>query len=142
MLEHQDLQTQTLGLLITHYWVSEEAKRVGIRVTGRDVRREEAHASWAKRARRFLLAAGVQPPDERFVIEGRLLLTKLQRRTLPVYAKLRRSARPETAQMAAEVDAEIQELSDAMTRRWAPRTRCRSGFVVSQCSEYTASSSP
>jgi hypothetical protein len=132
----KNLREQALLALITHYWVSGEAAKRHVNITDDEIRKEKDRKFLAKGGRRSLEAAGVRPADERFFVESQVLLAKLQRSTLPVYAELRRAVGPETPGMVNRVDAEIQRLSDEMTRRWTPRTQCRTGFVVSECSEY------
>lgn len=132
----KNLREQALLALITHYWVSGEAAKRHVKITDDEIRQEENRKFSAKGGRRSLEAAGVRPADERFFVERQVLLAKLQRSTLPVYAELRRAVGPETPRMVDRVDAEIQRLSDEMTKRWTPRTQCRTGFVVLQCSEY------
>lgn len=131
------LSQQALELLITHCWVREEAARAGVAVSaqavGNALRRE-----FPKMAdlRRFLAFSRLRLSDRTLVLEDQLLRDRWPRSTLPAYARLRRSKRPETPQMVAEVDNELARLQAAMTARWRPRTRCRAGYVISTCSEY------
>jgi hypothetical protein len=71
----------------------------------------------------------MQASDERFLIENKLLLEKLQWSVSP----LRGHVGPESAQMAARVDVSTTRLANEMTKRWTPRTICRAGYVVAEC---------
>jgi len=134
--EHATLQRQVLETLIIHYWVKEEAARAGVVGTAREFNEAFRRAYPTKAGfRRFLAFTGLHASDERFLLQGSLLLNKWQRATLPVYTRVPRSG-PETGGRASEVDVELQKLSNDMTARWTPRTHCGAGYVVMLCSEY------
>jgi len=135
--ERMSLERQTLSVLIDAYWVREEAAARNVLVNPAEVERELRRVFLSKRWR-FPASVGAPTPYERFVVDDRLLLAELQRRTLPIYARLRRTGHPEGPRLAEEVDAEIQRLANELTSRWTPRTHCQAGYVVSECSEYNA----
>jgi len=135
--EHEALLQQMLEMLITHYWVKEEAAKAGVAVTTREIRQAlRRRFPTEAKLHRYLAFTRQHASDERLMLEDKLLLVRWQHASLPVYARLRRSKRPESAQMATEVDSELQELSDDMTESWTPRTLCRARYVVTLCSEY------
>ena len=129
----RNLRPQTLRLLITLEWLGDEADRKDIRVSDAEIERATRDAY----RQRYLLLweAGASPADQRFFIGSELLGAKL-RRTLPIYARLHAQTRRgivETAQMSAEVDAELQRFTDALTTRWAHLTRCASAYAIPEC---------
>jgi hypothetical protein len=131
--KYEQLQRHMLEILITDYWVSEEAASRGIRVTVREVQ-EALDRQFPTQAgfRKFLTTTGERASDERSLVEHKLLLEKLQWSVSP----LRGHVGPETEQMAARVDLSIAKLSDEMKRKWTPRTNCRAGYVLSECRQY------
>jgi hypothetical protein len=131
----KSLRQQAVSLLIVHYWVSEEAARHDLSAPTHEVRRATRRIYRTEPRRGLLAAAGVRPSDERLVVEDHLLRDKLQRR-LPIFDVLRRTVGPEPKQTVVQIELAVQKLTDEMTRRWTPRTHCRSGYVVSECSEY------
>jgi hypothetical protein len=133
------LREQALTTLILHYWIGDEAAKRHVMITQSEVRGEVNRKFTADGERKYLEASGVTAAEERFAVENQVLLTKLQRSTLPVYAELRRARGPETPQMVNRVDFEIQKFGDDIAKRWAPKTHCRNGFVVSECREPNAS---
>lgn len=136
-LRREALLRQALETLIVHYWVQEEAAKAGIALTVQEVRREVRGQFPTKTAlRRFLAFTGLHLSDVRLLFEDALLPAKWQSATLPAYARLRRSKRPETIQMSGEIDTEVAALRRAMSERWTPRTHCRKGYVVTGCSEH------
>jgi len=135
--EYAALQEHMLEVLIVRYWVAEEAARAGVALTSRDIRRAlKREFPTAADFDRYLAFTGLHASDWRFVLEGELLPEKWHRTILPAYARLRRSKPPESEQMPAEIDLEVSDLTQSMTRRWTPRTRCKTGYVVTFCSEY------
>jgi hypothetical protein len=133
--ERVSLERQTLGVLIDAYWVREEAAARHVLVGPAEVERDLRRVFLSKRWR-FPPSVGAPTPYERFVVADRLLLAKLQRRTLPIYARLRHARHPESLRLTEELDAEIQRLANKIASRWTPRTHCQAGYVVSECSEY------
>ncbi len=131
------LRQQAVSLLILHYWVSEEAARHGISAPSHEVRQATMRTYRTESRRGLLAAAGVRLSDERLVVEDHLLRDRLQQR-LPIFDVLRRTVGPEPKQTVVQVELAVQKLTDEMARRWTPRTHCRSGYVVSECSEYVA----
>lgn len=134
--KERNLRSQTLRLLITLEWLGDEADRRGIRVSDAEIQRTTKGAYRQRHLR--LREAGASPADQQFYIGSELLGMKLRRRTLPIYARLHaqtRSGIVETAQMAAEVDAELQRFANALTTRWAHMTRCASAYAIPECGD-------
>lgn len=129
----QALRHHVLEILLTDYWVAEEARILGIRASAAEVQRALA-ATFASTAEleRFLRYTGARLADERFLIESQLLLARLQARVRPV----RLGGGRETAQMASEIDAADGRLARAMKRKWVPQTDCRAGYVVVECRQH------
>jgi hypothetical protein len=129
----RNLRPQALRLLVISEWLGDEANRRGIRVS--DVEIQRATKGPYRQRHLLLMEAGASRADQRFFIGSELLGAKL-RRTLPIYARLREQTRRgivETAQMSAEVDAELQKFNDALTTRWAHLTRCASAYAIPEC---------
>lgn len=128
------LREETLEILILHYWVKEEATNAGVAVSARELNRvlKRAFPTAAKPP----VSGGLRASDEAFVLDDDLLLEKWRRTTLPVYARLRRSKGPESAETVGEVHSEIAKLTARMTDRWTPRTQCRAGYLIALCSDY------
>jgi hypothetical protein len=140
--EHERLLRQMMEILISHYWVVEEARKAGVTLTRAEINRA-LHLQFPQIAefRRWLAYTRLQPSDEKFTLEGELLLEKWRESTLPVFARLHRDKGPETMQMAGEVDDETTHLAAALTKRWTAKTSCRSGYLVPFCSESRGSPS-
>jgi hypothetical protein len=130
---HEELQRHILDILITDYWIAEEAIEKDIKATPQEVqhvlRREFPTMA---QLRRFLAISGMRASDERFLIENKLLLEKLQWTVSP----LRGHVGPESAQMAVRVDMSTTRLANEMTKRWTPQTTCRAGYVVAECRQH------
>jgi hypothetical protein len=131
--EKANLQRQALSLLITHFWVIEEAIAKRIHLSRREIR--QGLNPWARARPGALAAAGVRREDFLLIAAGQARLAKLRRSTLPVYAELRRSTHQETLTEVNRVDLELQKFSDELIKRWRPRTQCRPSYVVPECSE-------
>jgi hypothetical protein len=131
--KYQALQDHMLDILITNYWVSEEAANKGLRVTAKEVQ-QAFHRQFPTQAkfRKFLAITGERPSDQRLLIKHKLLLEKLQWSVSP----LRGHVGPESEQMADQVDLSIDKLSDELKRKWTPQTNCRAGYVVSECRQF------
>jgi hypothetical protein len=125
------LRRHVMGLLILHYWVTEEATRDGVSATHHEVDQATKRVFPAGRQLRVLAAAGVRRADQRLIIEDHLLLEKLQLR-LPIFGVLRRSGR-ESKQKVVEVELAEQRLNAEIASRWGPVTHCRAGYVVVGC---------
>jgi hypothetical protein len=139
--KHETLLRSMLEMLIDHFWVNEEAARAGVAVAAREINQAlRRRFPTEVELHRFLALTRLRASDERLLLKNVLLLGKWQHASLPVYARLRRSKPPETAQMADEVDVELGKLSESMKRRWTPRTHCRAGYVVALCAEYRGTS--
>lgn len=129
--EQANVRRQALSLLITHYWVAEEAAKKRIHVSARGIQREIS--PWAKAGRSALASAGVRLADLLFIAAGQARLARLQHSTLPVYAALRHASGPETPRQVTRVDLELQRFSDELIKQWRPRTECRSRYMVPEC---------
>jgi hypothetical protein len=135
--ERASLQQKALQMLIARYWVGEEAARASVALTGGEVERMLRLRFPGKGAlQRFLVRTGLRASDERFLMENLLLPEKWHRAVLPAYARLRRNGGHESIREANEIDVEVGNLSESLTRRWTPRTHCHAGYVVMFCSEY------
>ena len=135
--EHEDLQRQVLTMLILYDWIKAEATRAGVAVPAGEIDRElRREFPTSAQLDRYLRFTGIDERDERFIVQDRMLEPTWQRKTLPVYVRLRHEKGPESIQMVGEVDRELENEVQAMTSRWMPRTLCKPGFVVEDCSEF------
>jgi hypothetical protein len=131
--EYEAVQRHMLDILITNYWVSEEAATKGLKVTAKEVQRAlDRQFQTRAKFRKFLAITGERPADQWSIIEHKLLLEKLQWSVSP----LRGHVGPESEQMANQVDLSIAKLGDDMKKKWTPQTNCRAGYVVSECRQY------
>ena len=129
------VRNHMLDILITNYWVSDEAASKGLKVTAKEVQ-QALNRQFPTQAKlhKFLSITGERSSDQRSIIEHKLLLEKLQWSVSP----LRGHVGPESEQMVNRVDLSIAKLSEEMKRKWTPRTNCRAGYVVSECRQYRA----
>lgn len=135
--KHEAIQRHILDILITDYWVSEEAADKKLTVNANEVQRtlKRDFPTQAK-FREYLSSTGERPADQRAMIEHQLLLGKLQWRVSPLRGHP--FTGPESERMSNEVDLSIARLSEEMRRKWTPRTDCRAGYVVSECRQFRA----
>jgi hypothetical protein len=137
--KYRAIQRHMLDILITDYWVAEEAANKRLKVTAKEVQQAlDRQFPTQARFHEFLAITGERPSDQRSIIEHKLLLEKLQWSVSP----LRGHTGPESEQMANQVDLSIAKLSDDMERKWTPQTSCRAGYVVSECKQYKDRQTP
>lgn len=133
--KYEAVQRHILDILITDYWVSEEAASKRLKVSAKEVQRalQRQFPSQAK-FREYLSITGERPADQRALIKHQLLLKKMQWRVSPLRGHT--VTGPESEQMINAVDLSLARLGEEMRRRWTPRTDCRVGYVVSECSQF------
>ncbi len=134
--EREALRQSALTELIRRRWEREEARKMGVKVTSREV--DEAirrRFSTEAELRRYLAFTRLPMSDVRFLTAEMALEAKWYRANIPAYAKLKREG-PESEQLANEIDTGLTSVNLRVARTWTPRTRCRTGYVVSVCSEY------
>jgi len=135
-LERESLRQSALTELIRRCWEREEARKMGVRVTGREV--DEAirgRFSTEAELHRYLAFTRLPMSDVRFLIGEMALEAKWYRANVPAYGKLKRKG-PESEQVASEIDSGLTSVDVRVAKTWTPRTRCRTGYVVSVCGEY------
>jgi len=134
--EHEALQQAALAELIRHDWEREEARKERLSVTSAEVeaailRRFSSEAD----LRRYLSLTRLRMSDERFLIGEETLDERWYRANIPAYAKLAR-VKPESEQLVGEIDRGRGSLDERVAETWRPRTRCSTGYVLPECSEY------
>jgi hypothetical protein len=130
--KEKGLQRHTMELLLTDYWVEEETNARGIDVSNDDIRRAIRKEFASEQDRyRFMRLTHQSVADERFLLESKIRLRKLQVSISPL-----RPDGHESAEMAAAVDRAYARLGNQIKRKWIPRTECSPGFVVVECKAY------
>jgi hypothetical protein len=126
------LQNHILDILITSYWLKDEAREQHVTLTSREVEAVLDHTFPSTEAlHRYLAITGERPSDERLIIEKDLLDSKL----------LQLEERATNAKGPPSEPRHRQWLLRAATEftdKWSARTTCRAGYVVSECRQYTA----
>ena len=120
------LQAEITRLLITYYWLSGEAREMGVTVTGQEVRQSIDHQfPTAAALRRYLSLTGEKPADEELLVRRVLLAAKLEElgRGLTVEQQLRAQVR----------------FNAKLAHRWKPRTSCAPQYVIAECKQYGGS---
>lgn len=132
--KYEAIQHHMLDLLITVYWVSEEAAAKRLTLSAKEVQ-DKLDRQFPTRAKldEYLSRTGERLADARAIAEHVLLLEKLQWTVSP----LRGHSGPESEQMANQVDLSIARLGEAMRRKWSPQTDCRVQYVVSECRQFS-----
>lgn len=124
--KYHRLASHVMDLLLTDFWIREQARTAGIGAAAREVNETVSQElPTRQRLRRFLKITGETLSDERFVVESKLLLRKLQ-----LHASI--------GLTGEQRERAIGELASQLTRRWRPGTSCRSPYVVVECSQYRA----
>lgn len=124
--KYYSVRTHILEILISYAWMHEEAAALHVSVSLQaieDTIRLE-HATKAG-LRRLLAATGESEADERYVIEGKLLVGELE--------GVVSSKSGLTSQQRAEISGSYPSV---VTARWKKRTNCRTGYVEVDCMQY------
>ncbi len=118
-----------LDILITNYWLSGEGAAKGFAVTDAEVKQtiDRQFASPAA-FHRFLAITGESASDERLLLRGDLMATKLQQ-----------AAAGEKG-LSASQQALAKFIND-FSAKWSARTSCKPGYVVQECRQYKGAKS-
>jgi len=128
--EHRLLQRHILDILLIAYWLKDEASEKGVRITNGEIE-QVLHRIFPKRAsfRRYLAFTGEHESDERLIIEKDLLDSRL--------LKLKEAEQAGGRQVTVhERQLATIEAAREFTSKWAARTWCRAGYVVSECKQF------
>ena len=127
---HQALKAQALSYLITANVARGQAAELGLAATPAEVE-QFFHTIQAREfpkeaeLRQYLAERHWSVADELFLLKRDLLSSKLKTKLLGRYKG--------TSGLAA-----LAKYAKEANRRWTAKTTCRSGYVVSGCSEYTS----
>lgn len=129
------LRRQTMSFLISGAWIELEAKRRGIRVTSRQVRREferQRRKAFKNRReyRRFLRRSGQTEKDVRYRVRLDLLSERVRKDVVRNVEGARRQQR------------RLDRFVARFRRRWRERTICARGYRVSECGSVAAPGDP
>lgn len=129
------LRRQVMRFLISGAWIEFEAKRRGIRVTSRQVRREfrrQRRQSFNNRReyRRFLRTSGQTEKDLRYRVRLDLLSLKVRKDVLRGVKGARRQQR------------RLDRFVARFTARWRKRTICARGYRVRKCGSVITPADP
>jgi hypothetical protein len=135
--QYQSVRAQTLNFLITGQWLIAEGEDQGLTATDGEVRARfhdlvianefGSTAAFVKYQR----LTGESFSDQLFRSRVKVMSEKLE-------AKLKHSA----GSTPQERERVFIEWADGLATKWAARTRCHAGYVVSNCSEYKGSAKP
>jgi hypothetical protein len=130
---HRALQRLALGMLITDYWIQEEARKASVAVTPAEVLRAVHRQYPAATLDQYLALTKLHEDDLTFLFAGPLLLSKVRFAVLPVYKQLRSPKTGESPALVEEVDNELQKFAVALPRTWKPRTDCKPAYAIRLC---------
>lgn len=129
--EYRSLRGLALGSVITGYWLIDEGKARGFAVTDAEVDRRVAgivqreYGGEAK-FRRYLRITGETEADQRFRARIKLFSAKIEHELLA----------------DGSGGQAYLRFAEEFPKKWAPKTTCKAGFVVPNCSEYRGSLKP
>lgn len=128
--EHALLQRHILDILLTSYWLRAEASEKGVKLTEGEIKSvlDKLFPSPAA-LRRYLVITGERPSDERLIIEKDLFDSKLLQLKEREMKMSRLKSEHERGPLLVRAAREF-------TDKWAARTWCRAGYVVSECKQY------
>ncbi len=126
------IRRRVLQFLITAYWLRGEAAQVHMSPSRAEIQRafeqeRQTYYPTAAAFRRLQQASHQTISDLQFATETRMLSTQLLAR-FTAAARARNRNEPEQAIVAA--------FNRHIESAWKPRTDCRPGYVVEQCSQY------
>jgi hypothetical protein len=128
--KHERLRRHILDILLIHDWLKNEAAERGVKLTNAE-RETLLHrvAPTPAALHRYLSNTGERLADLRLIIERDLLDTKLERLM---------DARIKHDGVTSEHQREraLVKAATEFTNKWASKTYCHAGFVVSECRQY------
>lgn len=131
---YEGLKTQVLQSLITAEWFFAEGKARGLSVSSAEERARVARVSRNRFATRaawegYLRRGGETEADQMFRSKIKLYSAKIEQQLAP-------------GGSASERQRALIEFVKGFPAKWAPRTRCQSGYVVADCAQYKGSIPP
>jgi hypothetical protein len=128
--KHALLQHHVLDILIDYFWLKGESSEKGVRLTNGEIK-EVLDRIFPNTATfgKYLSITGESPSDERLIIEKDLFSTKLLQLKEKAFKRGRLTSTHQREQALITAAREF-------TTKWASRTWCRAGYVVSECRQY------
>jgi hypothetical protein len=128
--KHERLRRHILDILLIHDWLKGEAAERGVKLTNPEIETVLHRVAPTPAAlHRYLSINGERLADERLIIERDLFDTKLQQ---IMEARMKH----EGLKSERQRDRALVKVATAFTDKWAARTYCRAGYVVSECRQY------
>ena len=130
--KRERLRRHILDILLIHDWLKGEAAERGVKLTNAEIETVlHRIAPTSAALHRYLSITGERLADERLIIERDLFDTKLQ--------QLMETQMKREGLMLASRDQRnraLVKVATAFTNKWAARTYCHAGYLVSECRQY------
>jgi hypothetical protein len=128
--KHERLRRHILDILLVHDWLKGEAAERGIELTNAEFETLLHRVAPTRAAlKRYLSITGERMADEHLIIERDLFDSKLQHLT-------EEQIKHEGLTSEHQREQALIKAATEFTNKWAAKTYCHPGFVVSECKQY------
>jgi hypothetical protein len=128
--KHERLRRHILDILLIHDWLKDEAAERGVGLTNAEIETILHRVAPTPAAlNRYLSITGERLADERLIIERDLFDSKLRRLA-------EEQIKHDGVTSGRRWEQALIKAAAEFTNKWASRTYCHAGYVVSECSQY------
>jgi hypothetical protein len=133
--KHERLRRHILDILLIHDWLKGEATERGVTLTNAEIETTlHRVAPTPATLSKLLSITGERLADERLIIERDLFDSKLQRL---MEAQLKHEGlKGDGLTGGHQWQQALIKTATEFTNKWAAKTSCHTGYVVSECREY------